>query len=53
MKTGNNILESFPMPLVRTGVSVAKWAAVTDRVWSVPVLAGEEAFPAGYWQNKK
>lgn len=36
------------MPLVRTGVSVARWAAVTDRVWSVPVLAGDETLPAGY-----
>jgi len=37
-------------PLVRTGVSVARWAAVTDLVWSVPVLAGDEfsrPFPPG------
>ena len=46
MKT-NNLLGSCPIPLLLTGVSVARWAAVTDRVCRVPVFAGDEAFPAG------
>ena len=39
--------ESCPKPLVRTGVSVARWAAVTALVCKVPVLAGDEPLPEG------
>jgi len=41
--------ESCPNPFVpRTGVSVARCAAVTARVCNVPVLTGDEPLPEGY-----